>query len=126
SDVAASYFIVLELDLELGIARRTLRSREESLRLIQLRAERGVSNMLEVRQGEELVYNASEVIPALERQIEQEENFLSVLVGRHPGPINRGVALTEQQMPPAVPPGIPSELLVRRPDIRSVEASLLA
>src|SRR5207247_11441767 len=54
SDVAASYFIVLELDLELGIARRTLRSREESLRLIQLRAERGVSNMLEVRQGDEL------------------------------------------------------------------------
>src|SRR5215813_7838975 len=126
SDVAGSYFILRELDFELEIAHCTLISREDSLRLIKLRQERGVSNMLEVRQGEELVYNATEVIPALERQIEQEENFLSVLVGRHPGPINRGLSLTEQQMPPSVPPGIPSDLLVRRPDIQSAEQSLIA
>jgi len=126
SDVAASYFILREFDFELEIAQRTLASREESLRIIKLREERGVSNMLEVRQGEELVYNATEVIPALERSIEQQENFLSVLVGRHPGPINRGFELTEQQMPPSVPPGIPSDLLVRRPDIQSSEQSLIA
>ena len=126
SDVAASYFIMREFDYELEIARRTLASREESLRIIKLREERGVSNMLEVRQAEELVYNATEVIPALERSIEQQENFLSVLVGRHPGPIVRGLTLTDEAMPPSVPPGIPSDLLVRRPDIQSSEQSLIA
>ena len=126
SDVAASYFILREFDFELEIARRTLTSRQESLRIIKLREERGVSNMLEVRQAEELVYNATETIPALERSIEQQENFLSVLVGRNPGPIGRGLALTEEQMPARVPPGLPSDLLVRRPDIRSAEQGLFA
>jgi multidrug efflux system outer membrane protein len=126
SDVAASYFNLRELDFELGIARRTLVSRQESLRIIKLRQERGVSNMLEVRQAEELVYDATETIPALERDIEQQENFLSVLIGKNPGPIARGFELTEEQMPPSVPPGLPSDLLVRRPDIRASEASLEA
>ena len=82
--------------------------------------------MLEVRQAEELVYDATETIPALERDIEQQENFLSVLIGKNPGPIARGLELTEEQMPPSVPPGLPSDLLVRRPDIRASEASLSA
>jgi NodT family efflux transporter outer membrane factor (OMF) lipoprotein len=72
------------------------------------------------------VYNATETIPALERSIEQQENFLSVLIGHNPEPIARGQELTEQQMPPAVPPGIPSDLIARRPDIRSAEESLIA
>ena len=126
SDVAASYFILREFDFELEIARRTLTSRQESLRIIKLREERGISNMLEVRQGEELVYDATEVIPALERSIEQQENFLSVLVGKNPGPITRGLALIDEQMPPSVPAGLPSDLLVRRPDIRATEQSLIA
>ena len=126
SDVAGSYFILRELDFELEIAKRTLSSRQESLRIIKLRQERGVSNMLEVRQAEELVYNATETIPSLERSSEQQENFLSVLVGRNPGPITRGLSLTEQETPPTVPEGLPSELLVRRPDIRAAEQSLLA
>ena len=126
SDVAGSYFNLRELDFELGIAKRTLVSRQESLRIITLRQQRGVSNLLEQRQAEELVYNATETIPALERSIEQQENFLSVLVGHNPGPITRGLELTEQQMPPAVPPGIPSDLIARRPDIRSAEESLIA
>jgi multidrug efflux system outer membrane protein len=125
-DVAASYFILREFDFELEIARRTLTSRQESLRIIKLREERGVSNMLEVRQAEELVYNATETIPALERSIEQQENFLSVLVGKNPGPIGRGLALTEEQTPASVPPGLPSDLLVRRPDILSAEQGLIA
>lgn len=126
SDVAGSYFILRELDFELEIAKRTLSSRQESLRIIKLRQERGVSNMLEVRQAEELVYNATETIPFLERSSEQQENFLSVLVGRNPGPITRGLSLTEQETPPSVPEGLPSELLVRRPDIRAAEQSLVA
>jgi len=115
-----------ELDFELQIAKRTLTSRQESLRIIKLRQDRGVSNMLEVRQAEELVYSASEVIPDLEKQIEQQENFLSLLIGKNPGPINRGAGLTEQQMPPNVPAGLPSDLIERRPDIRSAEHSLEA
>jgi NodT family efflux transporter outer membrane factor (OMF) lipoprotein len=126
SDVAGSYFILRELDFELVIAKRTLVSRQESLRIITLRQQRGVSNLLELRQAEELVYDATETIPALERSIQQQENFLSVLTGHNPGPITRGLELTEQQTPPTVPPGIPSDLIVRRPDIRSAENSLAA
>jgi len=126
ADVAAAYFSLRELDVELEIAKRTLASRQESLRIVTARAERGVSNHLELRQAEELVYSAGEVIPATERAIEQQENFLSVLVGKNPGPIIRGLELTQQEMPPEVPAGLPSDLVVRRPDIRSAEESLIA
>ncbi|HKG80878.1 MAG TPA: efflux transporter outer membrane subunit, partial [Pyrinomonadaceae bacterium] len=110
----------------LDISRRTLASREESLRLIRLRQQRGVATMLEVRQAEELVYDAGEVIPALEQGITQTENFLSFLTGKNPGAIARGLSLTEHQVPPAVPAGLPSDLIERRPDIRSAENSLIA
>ncbi|HET6978908.1 MAG TPA: efflux transporter outer membrane subunit [Pyrinomonadaceae bacterium] len=126
SDVATAYFGLRELDFELDISRRTLTSREESLRLIQLRQQRGVATMLEVRQAEELVYDAREVIPALEQGIQQTENFLSFLTGRNPSAIERGVSLTDQQMPPTVPAGLPSDLIERRPDIRAAENSLMA
>lgn len=126
SDVATAYFNLRELDFELDVARRTLQSRRESLRIIGLRQSRGVSTMLEVRQAEELVYSASEVIPALEQAIEQQENFISYLTGRNPEAIGRGQTLTEQMMPPSVPAGIPSELIERRPDIRAAEQQLIA
>src|SRR5215475_2558579 len=126
AEVAASYFALRELDVELEIAKRTLESRQESLRIVSARAERGVANHLELRQAEELVYSAGEVIPATERAIEQQENFLSVLIGKNPGPITRGVELTAQEMPPNVPAGLPSDLIARRPDILSAEESLMA
>jgi NodT family efflux transporter outer membrane factor (OMF) lipoprotein len=125
SDVAGSYFNLRELDLELDIAKRTLASRQESLRIIQLRQERGVSNLLELRQAQELVYSATEVIPALEQSTEQQENFLSYLTGRNPQPILRGESLTEQKMP-SIPEGLPSDLIERRPDIRAAEQQLIA
>ena len=124
SDVAASYFVLRELDFELEIARRTLASRQESLRIIKLRQERGVSNLLEVRQAEELVFNATEVIPDLERAIEQQENFISVLVGKNPQSIPRGRSLDEQRTPPTIPAGLPSDLIERRPDILAAEQDL--
>lgn len=126
SDVAASYFVLRELDFELEIANRTLTSRQESLRIIKLRQDRGVSNMLEVRQAEELVYNATEVIPAVEQAIEQQENFISLLIGQNPQAILRGRSLNEQQMPPSVPAGLPSALIERRPDITAAEQGLVA
>ena len=126
SDVATAYFSLRELDYELDISRRTLTSREESLRLIRLRQQRGVATLLDVRQAEELVYNATEVIPALEQSIQQTENLLSFLTGRNPSAIARGLSLTEQPMPPTVPAGLPSDLIERRPDIRAAENSLVA
>ena len=126
SDVATAYFGLREFDFELDISRRTLVSREESLRLIRLRQQRGVATMLEVRQAEELVYDAREVIPSLEQGITQTENFLSYLTGKNPGAIARGLSLTEQPQPPEVPAGLPSDLIERRPDIRSAENSLIA
>jgi NodT family efflux transporter outer membrane factor (OMF) lipoprotein len=126
SDVATAYFNLRELDFELEIAKRTLGSRQESLRIIKLRQERGVSNLLELRQAEQLVYSAAEVIPATEQAIEQQENFISFLVGRNPEGIARGLTLTEEQMPPRVPAGIPSNLIERRPDIRAAEEALIS
>jgi multidrug efflux system outer membrane protein len=126
SDVAGAYFNLLELDMELGIAERTLKARENSLKLIRNREQHGLATVLEVRQGEQLVRTAEQVIPNLEQHIEQTENQISLLVGRNPGPITRGGLLTEQEQPPSVPSGLPSELLDRRPDIRAAEQKLVA
>lgn len=125
-DVASSYFNLAELDLELEIARRTLTIRQESLRLIRVREQGGVATMLDVHQAEQLVYGATQTIPDLERLITQAENQISLLLGQNPGEVIRGRRLTEQEQPPAVPPGLPSSLLERRPDIRAAEQNLVA
>ncbi|MFZ0859180.1 MAG: efflux transporter outer membrane subunit [Candidatus Sulfotelmatobacter sp.] len=126
SDVAASYFQLRAYDLQLEISRRTLASRQESLQLTRTLSDGGSATMLDVRQAEQLVATAAESIPSLERQTQQEENFLSTLLGRNPGPIARGMKLTEQPHAPEVPGGLPSNLLERRPDIRAAEAELMA
>jgi multidrug efflux system outer membrane protein len=126
SDVATAYFNLLELDMELDIAKRTLAARQESLRLITARQQGGLATMLDVRQAEELVYQASQTIPDTERLIEQTENQISLLLGNNPGPIPRGAPLAEQQELPVVPSGLPSSLLERRPDIRSAEQLLIS
>jgi multidrug efflux system outer membrane protein len=125
-DVATGYFSLLELDSELDIDKHTLATREDSLRIIKLRQQGGVATMLDVRQAEELVYQASETIPDTERAIEQTENQISLLLGNNPGSIPRGQSLTQQQELPAVPAGLPSSLLERRPDIRAAEENLAA
>jgi outer membrane protein, multidrug efflux system len=126
SDVASAYFNLLELDMELSIARRTLAVREESLKLITSRERGGLGTLLDVRQGEQLVHGAASVIPDVERLIEQTENQISLLLGGSPAAIVRGRSLTDQEPPPAVPPGLPSSLLDRRPDIRAAEQNLVA
>jgi outer membrane protein, multidrug efflux system len=126
ANVAAAYFQLRALDLELEISKRTFDSRQESLRLTQILANGGATSLLDVRQAEQLVFTASAEIPALEQQIEQQENFLSILLGQNPGEITRGRTLTEQRQPPQVPPGLPSSLLERRPDIRQAEEQLVA
>lgn len=89
ADVASSYFRLRQLDLELEISRRTLASRQESLQLSRELEDRGVTSMLDVRQAEQLVFTAAARIPDLERQIEQQENLISILVGDNPRPIVR-------------------------------------
>jgi outer membrane protein, multidrug efflux system len=126
ANVATAYFQLRALDLQLEISKRTLDSRQESLRLTQVLANGGATSSLDVRQAEQLVFTASAEVPALEQQIEQQENFLSILLGQNPGSIPRGQALTEQRQPPEVPPGLPSALLERRPDIRQAEEQLIA
>lgn len=126
SDVATGYFALLELDSELDIAKRTLATRENSLQLIRARQQGGLATILDVRQAEELVYQASQTIPDTERLIEQTENQINLLLGDNPAPITRGKSLNDQQELPAVPAGLPSSLLERRPDIRGAEQNLVA
>lgn len=126
SDVANAYFQLRELDLELEISQRTLASRQDSLRLTKLLADHGATSMLDVRQAEQLVYAAGASIPDLERRIEQQENFISTLLGANPDAVARGKKLTEQPHAPQVPAGLPSALLERRPDIRDAEQQLVA
>ena len=125
-DTATAYFGLLELDTKLEIAERTLATRQESLRLIRLRQDGGVATELDVRQAEQLVYSASQTIPDIERLIGQTENHLSLLLGRNPGAVTRGRQLTDQELPPSVPPGLASSLVERRPDIRTAEQNLIA
>jgi multidrug efflux system outer membrane protein len=126
SDLATAYFELREQDLELEISRRTLASRTDSLRLTQLLADRGATSMLDVRQAEQLVFGAAAAIATLELQIEQEENFISILVGKNPESIIRGRPLVDQPHAPEVPAGLPSSLLERRPDILQAEQQLVA
>jgi multidrug efflux system outer membrane protein len=128
SDVAAAYFQLRELDLELEISKRTLTSRQGSLRLVQLRYQGGVAALIDVRQAEVLLYTAAETIPDVERRIEQTENLISLLLGRNPGSVLRGRSIAEglAMVPPEIPTGLPSSLLERRPDVRQAENQLAA
>ncbi|HVO64832.1 MAG TPA: efflux transporter outer membrane subunit [Terriglobales bacterium] len=126
SSVATAYFQLRELDLEMEISKRALESRQESLRLVKVRAQGGVTSLMDVRQSEELVYNAAAAIPDLERRIEQQENLISILLGKNPEPVTRGKPLVENAIAPTAPAGLPSTLLERRPDIQSAEQQLVA
>jgi outer membrane protein, multidrug efflux system len=126
SDIASAYFQLREQDLELEISRQTLASRRDSLRLTQVLADGGATSLLDVRQAEQLVFGASATIPDLESRIEQQENFISILVGKNPEGVVRGRPLIDQQQPPEVPAGLPSSLLERRPDILQAEQQLVA
>jgi multidrug efflux system outer membrane protein len=126
SDVAQAYFGLLELDAELEISNETLATRKDSLRLVHIRESGGTTSMMDVYQSEQLVYGAAAALPDLERRIQQQENFISILLGKNPGPIPRGAPLAAFTIAPTVPAGLTSSLLVRRPDIESAEQTLIA
>ncbi len=126
ADVGSAYLTLRALDLTLEISRRTVASRKQSLELVNARLEGGVAGILDVRQAETLLYTATKTIPEVQRQIEQQENFINVLLGQNPGPVKRGRPLEQQIAAPTLPPGLPTELLTRRPDIRAAEQQLVA
>ena len=127
ANVAAGYFQLRELDLELDISQKAVASRKESLDLTKTLEEHGINSILDVRQAEQLVYTAGADIADLQRRIGQQEDYISVLLGNNPGPIApRGKELIDQPHAPTIPAGLPSALLERRPDIRQAEELLVA
>jgi outer membrane protein, multidrug efflux system len=126
SDVATSYFLLRELDLQLEIAKRTLIINEDTVRYYNTRLQGGVSNRLELDQAEGNRSITAAQVPDIEQQIAILEHAISVLAGRPPGAIARGRTLTDQHVPPTVPVGVPAMLLERRPDVIEAERLLAA
>jgi multidrug efflux system outer membrane protein len=126
SDVASDYFALLELDLQLQITNETVKTQVDSVKLTTLRLQHGVATKLDVLQAQQVLDTANAQVPDLERQIAQEENAISILLGNYPQDVPRGLPLIEQPLPPEVPPGLPSTIIERRPDIREAEQNLIA
>ncbi len=127
ASVATLYFQLRELDEEMKIAQSTLIARKESLALVEARLEGGIGTLQDVRQAQELVAQTAAAIPVIQRTIGQTEDALSILVGKYPGAVPRGLPLQEQIAMPEVPAaGLPSTLLEQRPDIRGAEQGLIA
>lgn len=126
SDLAQAYFELRELDLELEITHQSRKSRSRSLELVQARLDGGVANRVEVFQAQVLVTTAAQLIPDIERRIRQKENQIRLLLGDYPGAVARGRSLREQESPIAIPVGLPSQILERRPDLVFAEQSLIA
>ena len=125
ASVANAYVNLLDLDRQLEIAKRTAASREESYRIFTLRFQGGYVSDLELSQAKSEYERALATIPALEKNVSQQENALSLLLGRNPGPVQRGKAIDALGVP-AIPAGLPSGLLERRPDIRQAEQQLIS
>jgi len=121
-----TWFQLLEQDLELDISRKTSDIANDNLRLVNLRHDRGAASGLDVAQAEQLLYTATAQIAAAERAIAQTENALSLLLAEAPAARPRTQALNQVPVPPVLPPGLPSALLERRPDIRQAEQNLIS
>jgi len=124
--VTSTYYQLLDFDNQLAISRQTLESRKESTYIVRERFLKGIVPEIDLNQAEIQENVAAAYIPQYERAVAQTEHALSILLGRMPGTIQRGSSLNSQTMPPDIPPGIPSELLTRRPDILYSEQVLVA
>ncbi|HTQ98040.1 MAG TPA: efflux transporter outer membrane subunit, partial [Candidatus Acidoferrum sp.] len=126
AEVAQGYFLLRALDQQLEISHRTVKSFQDTLDIFQKRFEGGDASGLEVSRAQAALSNVAATIPDLERQAIAQENALSLLLGRNPGPIARGSTLAEQYDPKEVPAGLPATLLERRPDLREAEQNLIS
>jgi multidrug efflux system outer membrane protein len=125
-DVASNYFLLRELDLQLQIARETLRLNDETVTYFRNRLDGGVSNRLELDRIVALRQQTASAIPEIERQMALVENLISLLLGRPPSPITRQGLTNTELLPPPIPPGLPTSLLERRPDVVQAEQVLVA
>jgi multidrug efflux system outer membrane protein len=125
ASVAGAYVNLRDLDRQLEIAKQTAKSREDSYRIFTLRFQAGYASNLELSQADSEYERTRATIPALEKAISLQENALSLLLGRNPGPALRGKAIDDLGTP-AIPAGLPSDLLERRPDIRQAEQGLIS
>jgi len=125
SNVASAYINLRDLDRQLEISSRTTKSREDSYSLFKERFSGGLISDLELSQNRSQFEEARATLPGLEKAITQQENGLSILLGRNPGPILRGKNIDALALP-AIVAGLPSDLLARRPDIRQAEQTLIA
>lgn len=125
ASIADGYFQLLDYDNQLEISKSTWETRMESLNIIRARFEKGTVPKLDLHQAEQQEAIAASAIPAFERMVAKTENFLSILIGQNPRAIDRST-LAKQVIPPAIPVGIPSELLQRRPDILQAEQMFYA
>jgi multidrug efflux system outer membrane protein len=126
ANVASTYFLLRDLDARLVISRDTVKSRRDSLAIIQARFDKGTVPELDVNQAEVELAIAEAAVASFQRQIVQTENALRILLGRNPGPVVRGMALDKQVMPTVISTGLPSGLLQRRPDLVAAEEQLKA
>lgn len=126
AEAANAYFLLCDLDNRLSIANRTLAARKETTKIITERFEKGYVAELDRLQAVQQEAIAAALVPSIKRQIAQVENALNVLMARMPQPITRGQSLFAQSIQPAIPVGLPSQLLERRPDIIAAEQSLKA
>jgi len=126
SEVAAAYFDLRELDEQLDIAKRNTAAFQSTADLFRRRFEGGTASRLDTSRAEALLATEAAQIPLLEQAIVAKENQIDLLLGRNPGPVERGLTLDQQPIPPDVPPGLPSALLLRRPDVRQAEQELIA
>ncbi|MFZ4535490.1 efflux transporter outer membrane subunit [Propionivibrio sp.] len=124
-NVATAYINLRDLDRQLEISTSTAEARGASYKIFQDRFEGGVISLLELSQNKSQYEEALATIPSLEKSIAQQENSLSLLLGRNPGPIARGKSIDQLNLP-TIPEGLPSSLLERRPDIRQAEQQLIA
>jgi outer membrane protein, multidrug efflux system len=125
TSVANSYINLRDLDKQLEVTRQTTKSYEDIYNIFKLRYDYGYVSAMELNQAQEQYEQAAANIPFFEKAIAQQENSLSVLLGRNPGPIPRGKTVDELPLP-VVPEGLPSEVLANRPDIRQAEQDLIA
>ncbi len=126
SDVAISYFQLRQFDAQLDYSKQTLAANQEMLRINIAKFKGGESAQTDVLQAQLLVQQAEAQVISLTQSIEQTENAISILLGRNPGPITRGLALMDQPHMPEVPAGLPSALIERRPDIRQAQELLVS
>jgi len=126
ADVASAYVDLRSFDRQLEVSRRTLESRREYMELARVRYEGGLTSELDYRQAEAEYYRTEALTYDFERLVAEVENEISVLLGRNPRQVPRGTSIQDEPVPPEVPPGLPSELLERRPDLQQAEQQLIA